>query len=212
MQVPVSSPIKPYCWHTKASCNEWNQQQLGNFHFRSTLSTCNHYAFPYFIKLNQILYMLSIDSAVVSFCRYKFSNIALIHIQLQCGPNAQRDGRPAKHRWRPLFNAAKFGWRPLLDCRAVTLPRRDTRWNTMGCPKPAKRSQPLVGRSSPYCKDMWRSYCCLTSFFPIVDKCLSCEDIARQSCAMVLRWRFFCIIFVSCISSEPLAAHFRPAF
>jgi len=23
--------------------------------------------------------------------------------------NAKRDGRPAKHRWRPLFNAAKFG-------------------------------------------------------------------------------------------------------
>jgi len=23
--------------------------------------------------------------------------------------NAQRDGRPAKHRWRPLFNAANFG-------------------------------------------------------------------------------------------------------
>jgi len=23
--------------------------------------------------------------------------------------NAQRDGRPAKHKWRPLFNAAKFG-------------------------------------------------------------------------------------------------------
>jgi len=22
---------------------------------------------------------------------------------------AQPDGRPAKHRWRPLFNAAKFG-------------------------------------------------------------------------------------------------------
>jgi len=29
--------------------------------------------------------------------------------------NAQRDGCPAEHRWRPLFNAAKFGWRPLLD-------------------------------------------------------------------------------------------------
>jgi len=28
-------------------------------------------------------------------------------------------------------------------------------------------------------------------FFPIVDICLSCEDIARQSCAMVARWRFF---------------------
>jgi len=23
--------------------------------------------------------------------------------------NAQRDGRPAEHRWRPLFYAAKFG-------------------------------------------------------------------------------------------------------
>jgi len=23
--------------------------------------------------------------------------------------NARRDGRPAEHRWRPLFNAAKFG-------------------------------------------------------------------------------------------------------
>jgi len=23
--------------------------------------------------------------------------------------NAQPDGRPAEHRWRPLFNARKFG-------------------------------------------------------------------------------------------------------
>ena len=23
--------------------------------------------------------------------------------------DAQRDGRPAEYRWRPLFNAAKFG-------------------------------------------------------------------------------------------------------
>ena len=36
-------------------------------------------------------------------------------IRLEMWANAQRDGRPAKHRWRPLFNAAKFGWRPLLD-------------------------------------------------------------------------------------------------
>ena len=41
--------------------------------------------------------------------------------------NAQRDGRPAEYRWRPLFNAAKFGCRPLLEYRAVTLPRRETR-------------------------------------------------------------------------------------
>jgi len=54
------------------------------------------------------------------------------------------------------------------------------------------------GPSSPYCGDMWRRYCCFTSFFPIVDTCLSCEDIARQSCAMVPRWRFlatFCVLY-----------------
>jgi len=35
--------------------------------------------------------------------------------------DAQRDGRPAEYRWRPLFNAAKFGWHPRLECRAVML-------------------------------------------------------------------------------------------
>jgi len=29
--------------------------------------------------------------------------------ELEMWANAQRDGRPAKYRWRPLFNAAKFG-------------------------------------------------------------------------------------------------------
>jgi len=105
--------------------------------------------------------------------------------------NAQRHGRPAEYRWRPLFNAAKFGSRPILDCRAVTLPRRETRWNLLGCPKLPDRSQPLVGRSSPYYQDIWRRYCCLTSFFPIVYLCLSCKYIARQSCTMVRRWRLF---------------------
>ena len=105
--------------------------------------------------------------------------------------SAQRDGRPAEHRWRPLFNAAKFGWRPLLECRAVTLQDAKSRWNLQGCLKLPDRSQTLVCRSSPYCGDMWRTYLCLTSFFPIVDKCLSCEDIARQNCAMVPRWRLF---------------------
>jgi len=72
------------------------------------------------------------------------------------------DGRPAEYRWRPLFNAAKFGWHPLLECRAVMLPRRKTRWNLQGCPKLANGSQLLVGRSSPYCGDVCRRYCCLT--------------------------------------------------
>jgi len=78
--------------------------------------------------------------------------------------NAQRDGRPAEYRWRPLFNAAKFGWCPLLQCRAVTLPRRESRWNVLGCPKLVNRSQPLLSQRSPYCEDMWRRYCFSTNF------------------------------------------------
>jgi len=105
--------------------------------------------------------------------------------------SAQRDGRPDEYRWRPLFNGAKFRWRPLLECRAVTLWRRETRWNFQGCPKLPKRSQPLVGRSLPFCEDICRRYCYLTIFFLTVDPCLSCEDIAWQSCAMVPKWRFF---------------------
>ena len=96
--------------------------------------------------------------------------------------------------WTPQFD-----WRPLLECRAVMLPRRETSWNLQGCPKLVNRSQPLVGWSSPYYGDMYRRYCCLTRFFPTVDTCRSCEDIATQISAMVPRWRF-------------LATFLRPVF
>jgi len=60
--------------------------------------------------------------------------------------NAQRDGRPVEYRWRRLFNAAKFGWRPLLQCRAVTLPRRKSHWNLQGCPKQTRQQISAVSR------------------------------------------------------------------
>jgi len=41
--------------------------------------------------------------------------VAVIIEQLEMWANAQRDGRRAEYRWRPLFNTAKFGWHPLLD-------------------------------------------------------------------------------------------------
>jgi len=116
-------------------------------------------------------------------------------LKLEMWANAQRDGGPAGHRWRPLFNAAKFGWRSLLYCCAVTLPRCEGRWNLEGYPKLVNRSQPLVSRSSPYCRDMWRTYCCSSSFFFLtVDTCLRCKDIARQICAMVT---FLCPVFAA---------------
>ena len=98
-----------------------------------------------------------------------------------------------------LGSKPQFGWHPLLDCRAVMLPRCEIHWNLQGCLKLANRCQPLVGRSSPYCGDIWGTYCCLTSFFLIVNTCLSCEDIAQQSCAVVPK----CCIF---------GGFLRPAF
>jgi len=44
-------------------------------------------------------------------------------------------------------------------------------------------------------------------FFPIVDTCFSCEDIARQSCATVRRWQFFWQIFASYIFSKLCVQH-----
>ena len=87
---------------------------------------------------------------------------------------------------------AKFDWPPLSDVGAVTKPRPETHWNLLGCPKLVNRSQRKIGRNSPYCENVWMRCCCLTSFFPIDDTCLSCKErIARQSCAMVRRWRIF---------------------
>jgi len=94
---------------------------------------------------------------------------------------------------------AKFGWPPVSDVAAVTKARSETSSNLLGCPKLQNRSQPLVGRSSPYIVRTWRRYCRLTSFFPIVDACLRCEDTARQNivqCAQMANfWRFLRPVF-----------------
>jgi len=59
-------------------------------------------------------------------------HLCLVQVKIQwtrIWANAKHDGHPAEYRWRPLFNATKFGWRPLLECSAVTLSRRETGWN-----------------------------------------------------------------------------------
>jgi len=114
--------------------------------------------------------------------------------------NAQRDGCPGKYRWRPLFSAAKFGWRPMLQCCAVTLPRCETCWNLQGCPKLPYQSQLLMGPKFTIVWGHMEEILLLNKFFfPTVDMYLSWEDIARQSCVMVPRWRF-------------LATFLRPVF
>jgi len=59
--------------------------------------------------------------------------------------------------------------------------------------------KPISAASGPNFTILWRHVEDINKFFPVVDTCLSCEDIARQSCAMVPRWRF-------------LATFLRPVF
>jgi len=99
--------------------------------------------------------------------------------------SAQRDGRPAEYRWRPLFNAAV--WLTPTTSNAV---KTRNPLKLAGVPQTRQQISAVSGPSSPYCGNMWRRYCCLTGF-SIFNTCLSCEDMARQSCAMARRWRIF---------------------
>jgi len=50
------------------------------------------------------------DLGHVTLCHcHKQTLLGRKQYKLEMWANAQRDGRPAEHRWRPLFNAAKFG-------------------------------------------------------------------------------------------------------
>jgi len=115
--------------------------------------------------------------------------------------NAQRDGRPAEHRWCRLFNAANFGWRSLLDCRVITLQCQvekavEISWG----PQTGKL---ISAASRPKFTILWghpENVLLLNNFFSDC-RCVPQlrRYIARQSCAMVPRWRF-------------LATFLRPVF
>ena len=126
--------------------------------------------------------------------------------------SAQRDGRPTKYRWRPLINAAMFRWRLVLECRAVTLPRRETRLKLAGVPQ---TNETISSASTPKFTILWErvgEILLFNSFFPIVDTCLIVRRYSPtklcDGAQMANFWRFF----GSCISGKLRAARFRPAF
>ena len=49
------------------------------------------------------------DAVKIPACGSKFFAETEKYVFTRMWANAQRDGRPAEHGWRPLFNAAKFG-------------------------------------------------------------------------------------------------------
>jgi len=119
----------------------------------------------------------------------------------------------AEYRCRRLFNAAKFGWLPLLVPCSRPINAAKTRnplkfAGKLGCPKLMKRSQPLVGRSSPYCKEMGKIL--------LFNKFFDCRYVRRYSptkkfdgAQMTNFWRFLRPAFPA---SRVHHADFRPAF
>jgi len=92
------------------------------------------------------------------------------------------------------------------------LPRRENPLKLAGVPQTTGLISAASGSKFTILWGYLEEILLLNKFFPIVNMCLSCENIARQSCAMVPRWQIFGDFFWSCISSEPRAAHFRPTF
>jgi len=103
--------------------------------------------------------------------------------------NAQRDGRPAKYRWRPLFNAAVY----LMPTTRVPCSNAAKMRNPLKLPGVPQANETISATSGLKFTILWGhvgEILLLNKFFPIVDTCLSCKDVARQTCGMVPRWRF----------------------
>jgi len=109
------------------------------------------------------------------------------YIKLEMWANAQRDGRPAEYRWRPLFNAAVW----LTPTTRVPCSNAAKTRNPLKVPGVPQTNERISAASGPKFTILWGhvgEILLLKKFFPIVDACLSCKDIAGQSCAMVPRW------------------------
>jgi len=110
--------------------------------------------------------------------------------ELEMRANAQRDGRPVEYRWRPLFNAAVWLTPTTrVPCRNAAKKRNPLKF--AGVPQ---ANETISSASGPKFTILWghvEEILLLNNFFQIVDRCLSCEHIARQICAMVPRWQLF---------------------
>jgi len=132
--------------------------------------------------------------------------------QLEMWANAQRDGHPAEYRWRPLFNAAKFGWRSLLlPCSNAAKTRNPLKF--AGVPQTNETISAASGPKFTILRGHMVEILVLNKFFFRLSTNASIAKIGYSptklcdGAEMAIFWRFF----ASCIFSEPHAAHFRHA-
>jgi len=108
--------------------------------------------------------------------------------------NAQHDGRPAEYR-SPSVRRRKVWLTPTARVPCSNSAKKRNALKFAGVPQTRQQiSAASMGRSSPYCKDMWMRYCCLTFF----SNCRYVPELRRYSstnCAMVRRWLFLSPVF-----------------
>ena len=104
--------------------------------------------------------------------------------------NAQRDGRRAEYRWRPLFNAAVW----LTPTTRVPCNNAAKTRNPLKFAGVSQTRQQILAVSGPkftILSGHVEEVLMFNKFFPIIDTYLNSENIARHSCAMVPKWRCF---------------------
>jgi len=65
------------------------------------------------------------------------------------------------------------------------------RLHLLGVPETRQSISAVSGRSSPYCGNIWRRYCCSRSYLRLSIYALVAKTIDRQNSAMV---RHFCVL------------------
>jgi len=106
--------------------------------------------------------------------------------------NAQRDGRPAEHRWRSVQRRSLADAHYCMPCSNAAKTRKPLK--VAGVSLTPEKISAASGSKFTMLWGHVKGILLLNKFFPIVDTYLSCEDRARQSCGMVPRWRFFCVL------------------
>jgi len=121
----------------------------------------------------------------------EFLYVVVLFTKLEMWATVQRDGRPAEHVLcstpQSLADAHCYMYMPCSNAGKTRKPLK-----VAGVPQ---TPETISAASGPKLTILWAhvEQILLPNkfFFPIVDTYLSCEDIARQSCSMVPRWRLF---------------------
>jgi len=87
-----------------------------------------------------------------------------------------------------------------LEIKVVPSVENDDERRKVWLTTPARVPCSNAANIAPYCENMWRGYCCLTNFFPIVKTCL----VAKIEPDEFVRWcpdgellAIFCVLYFS---------------